>query len=114
MDRIAKCFYRLSSGRYEGDSVQRKTCPDDIADTLLIRLPVGMRGRIEHAAKEAGRSMNDEVMARLEQSFKNLDTADTLVGKVEYLERQNKELWEALEDLRHNIGVLYRIKRSSS
>ncbi|MFC4788364.1 MULTISPECIES: Arc family DNA-binding protein [Giesbergeria] len=36
---------------------------------LKIRLPADMKDRIEEAAKQAGRSMNAEIVARLEQTF---------------------------------------------
>ena len=35
----------------------------------MVRLPDGMRDKIAAAAKEGGRSMNAEIVQRLEQSF---------------------------------------------
>ena len=35
----------------------------------MLRLPDGMRDRISEAAKESGRSMNAEIVARLQGSF---------------------------------------------
>lgn len=37
---------------------------------FLVRLPESMRSRIEAAAKAARRSMNSEIVARLEQTFR--------------------------------------------
>lgn len=39
------------------------------ADQFIVRLPDGMRDRIAEAAKANGRSMNAEIVHRLEQSF---------------------------------------------
>lgn len=42
-------------------------------DKYVVRFPDGMRDRIAEAAKAAGRSMNAEIVARLEASFRELD-----------------------------------------
>jgi hypothetical protein len=39
------------------------------ADKFIVRLPPGMRDRIADAARANGRSMNAEVVARLQFSF---------------------------------------------
>lgn len=39
------------------------------ADKFMIRLPEGMRGRLADAAKANNRSMNAEVVARLEKTL---------------------------------------------
>lgn len=39
------------------------------SDKFMLRLPDGMRERIAEAAKENNRSMNSEIVARLERSF---------------------------------------------
>lgn len=43
--------------------------PSDAADKFVVRFPEGMRERIAEAAKENNRSMNAEVVARLQASF---------------------------------------------
>jgi uncharacterized membrane protein YccC len=43
--------------------------PSQIADKYIVRLPDGMRDRIAEAAKANNRSMNAEIVARLEASF---------------------------------------------
>lgn len=47
----------------------RSSYPSEQADKYLLRLPDGMRERLKEAAKESNRSMNAEIVARLEQSF---------------------------------------------
>jgi hypothetical protein len=43
--------------------------PGRKADQFIVRFPPGMRDRIAAAARENGRSMNAEIVHRLEQSF---------------------------------------------
>lgn len=43
--------------------------PSRVAEKMMIRLPDGMRDKIAEAASVSGRSMNAEVIARLEASF---------------------------------------------
>lgn len=45
------------------------------SDKFMLRLPDGMRDRIGALAKESGRSMNAEIVARLERSL-NQGAAD--------------------------------------
>lgn len=47
----------------------RSEYPSEQSDKFLVRLPEGMRERITEEAKRAGRSMNAEIVHRLEQSF---------------------------------------------
>lgn len=43
--------------------------PHQFKDRYMLRLPDGMRDRIKSAAEENSRSMNSEIIARLEASF---------------------------------------------
>lgn len=43
--------------------------PSQEQDRFIVRMPDGMRDRIAKAAEENGRSMNSEIVYRLEQSF---------------------------------------------
>jgi hypothetical protein len=43
--------------------------PSDIADKFMLRLPDGMRERLAEAAKANNRSMNAEIIFRLDASF---------------------------------------------
>ncbi|WP_304639710.1 Arc family DNA-binding protein [Pseudomonas sp.] len=44
------------------------------ADKFVVRLPQGMRDRIAEVAKQHHRSMNSEIIARLEHSLLDLPT----------------------------------------
>jgi hypothetical protein len=43
--------------------------PSQLADRFQVRMPDGLRDRIAEAAKANGRSMNAEIVFRLEESF---------------------------------------------
>ena len=46
-----------------------KPYPSETQDRFIVRLPDGMRDRIAEEAKSNSRSMNSEIIARLEASF---------------------------------------------
>ena len=46
------------------------------ADQFPLRLPEGLRDRIKASADRNGRSMNDEIVSRLEQTFLDDDKMD--------------------------------------
>lgn len=46
-----------------------KPYPSEVQDRFIVRLPDGMRERIAVAAKANNRSMNAEIVARLEDTF---------------------------------------------
>lgn len=46
--------------------MNKKPYPSDTQDRFIVRLPDGMRDRIAELAKQNGRSMNTEVVKRLE------------------------------------------------
>lgn len=48
------------------------------ADKFIIRLPLGMRDRISKAAKANSRSMNAEVVARLQSTFQESSSVTDL------------------------------------
>ena len=46
-----------------------RTAPSDLADRFLVRFPPGMREHIARAARLHGRSMNQEIIHRLEATM---------------------------------------------
>lgn len=48
---------------------ERKIYPSDTMDAFNARLPEGLRDKLRDAAKASGRSMNSELVHRLEESF---------------------------------------------
>lgn len=57
---------------------------------FLVRMPEGMRDRIADAAKANGRSMNSEIVARLESSFDPPKPP-------RLTEEEKEEIWEYLQ-----------------
>jgi hypothetical protein len=49
--------------------MEQEKYPSDAAAKFMVRLPGDMRDRIAEAAKANNRSMNSEIVARLEASF---------------------------------------------
>lgn len=52
---------------------------------FIVRLPDGMRDRIAEAARANGRSMNAEIVHRLEQSFEQRFINDTMALEIAVL-----------------------------
>lgn len=50
--------------------------PSDAQDKFMLRMPNGLRDRIAEVAKANNRSMNAELVARIEASFARTTTAD--------------------------------------
>ncbi|MGS1042258.1 Arc family DNA-binding protein [Burkholderia glumae] len=55
--------------------------PSRTAEQFVVRFPDGMRDRIAEAAKANNRSMNAEIVARLEQSFGSDEPLDPKVAE---------------------------------
>ncbi|NBB81056.1 MAG: Arc family DNA-binding protein [Verrucomicrobia bacterium] len=53
-----------------------KRFPSDTQDRFMVRLPEGMREMISAAAKSSKRTMNAEIVARLELSFADQEGHD--------------------------------------
>lgn len=73
-----------------------------------LRLPEDLKSQIEASAKANGRSMNAEVLSRLERSFDLDDGLTALADRVEELEaistEQSKQI-ERLEQLIDDVRV---------
>jgi hypothetical protein len=49
--------------------MSKQPYPSELADRFQLRMPEGMRDEIEATAKANGRSMNAEIVLRLQQSL---------------------------------------------
>lgn len=49
--------------------MEKEPYPSETADRYIVRFPPGMRERIKQDAEKNNRSMNAEIIARLESSF---------------------------------------------
>lgn len=75
------------------------------SDKFMLRLPDGMRGRVATSAKAAGRSMNAEIVARLQQSFDNADEVRRLRLLLEDKRLSGLDA-EANENVRQQLYIL--------
>jgi len=76
---------------------------------VMVRLPETLRRRVERDAKRNGRSMNTEIIHRLEQSFAEAD----LRGTVESLRVGQAETGKALQDMQRNLATaLFDMRQS--
>ncbi|WP_295460800.1 Arc family DNA-binding protein [uncultured Pseudomonas sp.] len=62
---------------------QKRT--DTETESFQLRLPMGMRARIDAAAKDAHRSMNSEIVDRLERTFQLQTELQRLYQVIDHL-----------------------------
>jgi hypothetical protein len=62
MENMSDCHYSLTMP-------EKPPAPSNVADKFMLRLPDGVRDRIAGEAEKNKRSMNAEIVARLEKSF---------------------------------------------
>lgn len=63
-------------------------------DKYLIRFPEGMRDRVAAVAKENGRSMNTEIITRLERSFSDNAREEAIEEIKGLLDEQYRKAFE--------------------
>lgn len=68
------------------------------ADKFVLRMPDGMRSRIEALARDRQRSMNSEMIIRLERSLEGTD-------RVALLELLVQQLSGRIQELEQQAGV---------
>lgn len=73
-----------------------KSTPRQSEDKYVVRFPDGMRDRLKDAAAENKRSMNAEIVARLQQSFDASPGDATLKARLEAAEKtiESRESYE--------------------
>lgn len=73
-------------------------------DKFMLRLPDGMRERIADEAKNSGRSMNSEIVARLARSLEETSLVHELNNRVDALEHKMSALWAVHEGQASNTA----------
>ena len=71
------------------------------ADKFVVRLPDGMRERISEVSRSNHRSMNSEIIKRLERTLQEDAMGILNVEHVEQLSKRCKELEERLEAMQN-------------
>lgn len=77
--------------------------PSRELDTMNIRLPDGLRGRIKEASAKNRRSMNAELVARLEASFEAPRSVDAEISRL-IDECVNRRVTERLSEIARSLG----------
>lgn len=80
-------------------STDKTTRPHQGSDKYIVRFPDGMRERIAEAAKANNRSMNSEIIARLEASFEPPEASIAVLTKI-MEEREARMLEEVSANVR--------------
>jgi predicted house-cleaning noncanonical NTP pyrophosphatase (MazG superfamily) len=80
------------------------------ADKFVVRLPDGMRDQINEVARTSGRSMNKEIIKRLERTLHEDATGILNVDHMEHLSKRCMELEARVEELQNEptVGLLKR------
>lgn len=91
-------------------SMARKPFPSETQERFIVRFPDGMRDRIADVARENNRSMNAEIVARLEGSF--IGAPPRLKSDNSEAERIRNQLIELVERKRKNEQVLAHLKEA--
>jgi hypothetical protein len=78
------------------------------SDKFMLRLPDGMREQIAESAKQNNRSMNAEIVARIEDSYKPKPAAPRNYSATEKLTIENRALRQRLDKIAGLIEELVR------
>lgn len=86
-----------------------------LSDKFMLRLPDGMREKIKAAADEAGRSMNAEIVHRLDASFRAdwSGASDSITHRIAQLEEYMRNQFFELRSELH-AERLPRVKAEHS
>lgn len=76
-----------------------------LQDKFMLRLPEGMRDRIKAASEVSGRSMNAEIVARIEQSFQRETAMEEMLVALDSRMRAIEAEGQAFRQHLRNQGV---------
>ncbi|MDP4076247.1 Arc family DNA-binding protein [Acidovorax sp. A1169] len=92
------------------DNKQPQDTESRHADKYIVRFPDGMRDRLKAAAKYNNRTLNAEIVARLEGSFRSVDVNDAAAIMLDLHRAEDKlaarnpaKDWAVIADLIHNL-----------
>ena len=92
----------------------RKPYPSELQERFIIRMPPNMHDQLAEAARKNNRSMNAEVVSRLEQSFKAKDGQNELREDIVSLRQEIAHLREAISQPAPTPPHFLKRKKSSS
>lgn len=85
--------------------------PSRTADQFVVRFPDGMRERIAESAKLNGRSMNSEIVSRLEASFASTGAPEATkdpsgsTAQLQEIAQAHKDTVKWLSQLNHALAL---------
>ncbi len=79
--------------------MSKEPYPSETADRFIVRFPDGMRDRIRDEAAKNNRSMNAEIIARLEASL-----SEALREHHKLTEEEKEDLWQWMLKRRDQDG----------
>lgn len=80
------------------------------SDQFMLRFPEGMRDRIKEQADEHGRSMNAEIIARLQNSFvPRTNSEDAYKFLLEEVKEERKYLVQLTDELARQLEGIKEI-----
>lgn len=82
------------------------------SDKFMLRLPDGMRDRIRDAAEANSRSMNAEIVARLEASLADREPDIILMGRsmVAELEHLIERASDNIQKTKEGLSIIEKLK----
>ncbi len=85
---------------------EKKKYPSDAQDQYMVRFPAGMRDRIRLLAEGAGRSMNAEIVLRLQRTLDEDLNEATARGGIFQDPEKHISIQTALEQLLQNTEAI--------
>ena len=82
------------------------TAPSKQLDQFVLRLPAGMRERIRAVADANNRSMNAEIVSRLEDSLDEKQTAASLSINIDLADLGKPDLQEKLQMISDHLDAV--------
>lgn len=79
--------------------------PSRRADQFVARFPDGLRGQLSEVAKQSGRSMNAEIIARLQESFEPQPTERIKELQLQLAQQHAKIIHEQSKSLRYSAAL---------
>ncbi|WP_370194369.1 MULTISPECIES: Arc family DNA-binding protein [Aurantimonas] len=90
--------------------------PSQLAERFQVRMPDGLRDRLRQAAEANKRSMNAEIVARLDASFDDLEPIDDAKASLRDVLQSQREVRKALLQMsattRELSAIVYGRNRS--
>lgn len=88
--------------------------PSQMQDKFNLRFPEGMRDEIADAAKQSGRSMNSEIIYRLQQSFDKSKASDNEERKEKTIQFKSLQIAESRQQYDNSGPLIALIEKAIS